>query len=378
MKKTKLLLIDDERPLLNNLKQILEFEDFDVVTAGNGKEGLTQYEKERPDMVICDIMMPEMDGYGFIKNLRIKGFTDTPFIFLTAKSDYDDLRTGMSFGADDYLVKPVKSAQLLEAINIRLQRKREITKKVEVQLTQIENGFRLITDQEFFASIYDIIGYLQLLKTKHSQLDNESVQEYLGFMERSTNRLLSLLRKIKNWHEQERVLILNNNYNEIPVVHIKELLTNAAKGTAKLYQRERDLLCDIAEDACLKVNKGLVETLFNELLENAFKFSQKGNPIAINTSIKEGNYIILIADCGKTTNAETLIGFKPLHNNDRLPDNDPGVGLGLAIANLAIKSLNGKISFEDNSPCGILVKVSIPIILDDTPAIEKDEAEFVS
>lgn len=376
MKKTKLLLIDDEKPLLNNLKQILEFENFDVVTAGNGIEGLTQYEKERPDLVICDIMMPEMDGYGFIKNLRLKGFTDTPFIFLTAKSDYDDLRAGMSFGADDYLVKPVKSSQLLEAINIRLQRKREINKKVEVQLTQIENGFRLVTDQEFFASIYDIIGYLQLLKTKHTQLDDESVQEYLSFMERSTNRLLSLLRKIKNWHEQEQVLLQNNNM-EKPVVQIQELLTCIAKGTAKLYHRERDLLCDIAEDASLRVNKGLLETLFSELLDNAFKFSQKGNPITVSTTIKNGNYTILIADCGKTTNAETLIGFKPMYKSTRLPNNDPGAGLGLAIANLAIKSLNGKIIFEDNSPCGILITVSIPIPMDEIPTVNEVGYELV-
>ena len=112
MNKTKLLLIDDEKPLLQNLKQILEFQNFEVITAGNGLEGFEQYEKEKPDLVICDIMMPDMDGYGFIKKLRLKGYTDTPFIFLTAKSEYDDLRTGMNIGADDYLLKPIKSSQL--------------------------------------------------------------------------------------------------------------------------------------------------------------------------------------------------------------------------------------------------------------------------
>lgn len=136
MKRTKLLLIDDEKSLLQNLKQILEFENFDVIIAGNGIEGLYQYEKENPDLIICDVMMPDMDGYAFIKTLRTKGYTDTPFIFLTAKSDYDDLRNGMNFGADDYLVKPVKSSQLLESINMRLQRKREITRNLEVKLAQ--------------------------------------------------------------------------------------------------------------------------------------------------------------------------------------------------------------------------------------------------
>lgn len=372
MKKTKLLLIDDEKPLLQNLKQILEFEDFEVVTAGNGIEGLSQYEKESPDLVICDIMMPEMDGYGFIKNLRTKGHTSTPFIFLTAKSDYDDLREGMNFGADDYLVKPVKSSQLLEAINTRLQRKREINKKLEVQLSQIENGFRLITDKEFFATVYDIIGYLHLLKSKHHLLDEESLQEYFGYMERSSNRLLSLLRKVKNWHEQEKNLLLNSE-NKSDGKPVKDVLEKIAVNTAKNYNREKDLLCDIDEEVSLHVNEGFIETLFTELLDNAFKFSQRGNPVSVGTNIKDSMYSIVIADCGKSNYSDSLINFKPFSKSGRLPDNDPGLGLGLAIVDLLVKSINGELKFSKNSPCGIIVTVSIPIPFDEEPTL-KDSA----
>ena len=198
MNKTKLLLIDDEKPLLQNLKQILEFQNFEVITAGNGLEGFEQYEKEKPDLVICDIMMPDMDGYGFIKKLRLKGYTDTPFIFLTAKSEYDDLRTGMNIGADDYLLKPIKSSQLLDAINTRLMRKKEINKKVALQLNNISHGFQLVTDKEFFAAINDIIGYLQLLKQKNNQKDERLMEEYIHYIERSTSRLLNLLNKINS------------------------------------------------------------------------------------------------------------------------------------------------------------------------------------
>ena len=369
MKKTKLLLIDDEKPLLQNLKQILEFEDFEVVTAGNGIEGLSQYEKESPDLVICDIMMPEMDGYGFIKNLRIKGYTSTPFIFLTAKSDYDDLREGMSFGADDYLVKPVKSSQLLEAINIRLQRKREINKKLEAQLSQIENGFRLITDQEFFTSVYDIIGYLHLLKSKHHQLDEESLQEYFGYMERSSNRLLSLLRKVKNWHEQERNFIKNSN-NKSVATAIRNVLEKTALDIAKNHGREKDILCNINEDASLYVNAGFLETLFSELIDNAFKFSQKGNPVVINTVIQNGNYSVSIADNGKTNKTDALTNYKPFQKNPGSNENNTGLGLGLAIVELLVKSIGGKLIFADNSPSGIIVTVEIPIPIDEEPSLK--------
>ncbi len=369
MKKTKLLLIDDERPLLQNLKQILEFEDFEVVTAGNGIEGLSQYEKESPDLVICDIMMPEMDGYGFIKNLRIKGYTSTPFIFLTAKSDYDDLREGMNFGADDYLVKPVKSSQLLEAINVRLQRKREVNQKLETQLSQIENGFKLITDQEFFASVYDIIGYLHLLKSKHHQLDEESLQEYFGYMERSSNRLLNLLRKVKNWHEQEK-LLSENTQNRTVATAISDVLEKIAKDISKNYSREDDLLCNAIEDASLYVNAEFLETLFSELIDNAFKFSQKASPVIVSTAIKDANYVVTISDCSKTTKSESLINYKAFQKTGKRSDNDTGLGLGLAIVELLVKSINGKLSFANNSPNGVIVTVEIPIPIDEEPSLK--------
>jgi DNA-binding response OmpR family regulator len=368
MKKTKLLLIDDEKPLLQNLKQILEFENFEVVTAGNGYEGLSQYEKESPDLVICDIMMPEMDGYGFINAMRSKGYTGTPFIFLTAKSDYDDLRVGMNFGADDYLVKPVKSSQLIDAINTRLQRKREVNKKIETQLQQIENGFRLITDQEFFIAVYDIIGYLHLLKSKHTQLDEDSLQEYFGYMEKSSNRLLNLLRKVKNWHEYEKELI-ENDHKLMTAIDIKESLEKAAIEIANNYNRFSDLLCDEIDEASLYLNKGYVETFVSEIIDNAFKFSQKGNAVIISTKIKDGDYIISIKDNGHNTLTDALVNFKPFEKNSKLTNN-PGAGLGLVIADLLIKSIGGNLTFKVNTPSGVEALISFPIPIDEEPSIK--------
>lgn len=360
MKKTKLLLVDDERPLLQNLKRILEFEDFDVVTAGNGVEGLAQYEKESPDLVICDIMMPDMDGYHFIESLRAKGFTEAPFIFLTAKSEYDDLRMGMSFGADDYLVKPVKSTQLIDAINTRLLRKRQITQKSEMQLAQVEEGFKLIADQEFFATVYDIIGYLHLLKTKNSEGDIASREEYMNYMEKSVSRLLNLMGKVRNWKNHQKALI--DAAEENPSSALKESFLKLANETAVRYDRTLDLLCTIDEDANLPFTKEILETLLSELLDNAFKFSEKGNPVVVNGKRSENKFIITVADCGKTTNADSLIAYKPFYHDKKLPAHDPGFGLGLAIVELIVKSAKGSISFANNSPCGILVTVEVPIV----------------
>ncbi len=362
MKKTKLLLIDDERPLLFNLKRILEFEEYEVITAFNGIEGLQQYESELPDLIICDIMMPDMDGYHFIESLRSKGYTNTPFIFLTAKSEYDDLRTGMSFGADDYLVKPVKSAQLIDAINTRLMRKKEINLPLEQKLQRLENGFTLITNQEFFATINDIISYLQLLKNKSNKtIDDIATQEYMNYIEKSINRLLQLLNKVKYWRDQEENIPLKSTTTEY--VHTKELVEKACKIISEKYNRESDLISDIQGNVRIRLTKDIFETLLIELIDNAFKFSEKGNPIIINTAVEEAAYIITIADCGKNSDAESLIAFKPFSLDAKPIKHHPGIGLGLAIAHIIIKNAKGTIEITDNKPCGILVKISLPIVI---------------
>ncbi|MFL9483282.1 response regulator [Chitinophagaceae bacterium LWZ2-11] len=361
MAKIKLLLVDDEKPLLNNFRQILELENFDVAVAGNGKEGIEQFYMHKPDMIICDIMMPDMDGYAFITKIRENGHTDVPFVFLTAKSDYDDIRTGMNLGADDYLVKPVKGSQLIETIHTRLQRKREINKHLEKELLRLENSFKLLSDQEFFAYIYDLISYLNVLKSKYALMEPTSVEEYIGYMEKSTGRLLELLKKVKYWRDNKNGLLTPDKYNSSSskMQHILLEITNNA---AKKYNREKDLICDVKEDALLALNEELLHLLLSELLDNAFKFSDKGNPVVVGATVSAGNCVIMVADCGKTTNAESIMLAKPFDRKNTRPGNDPGLGLGLAIAELITQSVGGEMSFKNNSPCGILVTLKIPTL----------------
>jgi DNA-binding NarL/FixJ family response regulator len=119
----KILVIEDESEMRRNLTTILRLEKFHPLPAENGRVGLELAKKERPDLILCDVMMPELDGYGVIAALRADAETVTiPFIFLTAKGEKPDRRAGMNLGADDYLTKPVAKADLLAAIHSRLQR----------------------------------------------------------------------------------------------------------------------------------------------------------------------------------------------------------------------------------------------------------------
>jgi DNA-binding NarL/FixJ family response regulator len=119
----RILVIEDQAPMRRNLALLLELEGYTVLAAANGRAGVETARREKPDLVICDVMMPELDGHGVVQALRSEAATATlPFIFLTAKGEKDDIRSGMNFGADDYLTKPVIREDLLAAVQTRLAR----------------------------------------------------------------------------------------------------------------------------------------------------------------------------------------------------------------------------------------------------------------
>jgi CRP-like cAMP-binding protein len=120
----QVLIIEDNTDIRENIVEILELADFNVLQANNGKAGLDLANKHKPDIILCDIMMPDLDGYGVLYMLNKNPETATiPFIFLTAKAERIDLRKGMEMGADDYLTKPFDDIELLNAIEIRLKKK---------------------------------------------------------------------------------------------------------------------------------------------------------------------------------------------------------------------------------------------------------------
>lgn len=121
--KIKVLYVEDELALANNMKRILEYDGFEVVHAENGADALTKLKDFRPDLVVCDIMMPEMDGYAFYDAFQLIGDKSVPFIFLTAVANPVDVRKAMNLGADDYLTKPVSRKDLVSTIKARLEKK---------------------------------------------------------------------------------------------------------------------------------------------------------------------------------------------------------------------------------------------------------------
>jgi len=149
--KKKILIIEDDAIVRENTAEILQLANYEVITAYDGKMGIERAIFFKPDLIICDILMPELDGYGVLQIIaRNKKLQKTPFIFMTAKTSHDDVRKGMDLGASDYITKPFEESELLSAVASRLKRKEifenmedkddsRIIKKINIE--DIEKGF---------------------------------------------------------------------------------------------------------------------------------------------------------------------------------------------------------------------------------------------
>jgi DNA-binding NarL/FixJ family response regulator len=126
----KILVIEDEPEMRRNITSLLRYCHYEPVAAENGRVAVEMARREKPDLILCDVMMPELDGYGVLHELQSDpSLARIPFIFLTAKGEKDDLRSGMNLGADDYLTKPVVNADLVRAIESRLRRSEQQMKR---------------------------------------------------------------------------------------------------------------------------------------------------------------------------------------------------------------------------------------------------------
>ena len=154
----KIVLIDDDIAVLDTTVDILKLAGYKVFTASNGKEGINQVKINKPDVILCDINMPYLDGYDVFRILnRIPDTASIPFIFLSANNKNDDIRKGMNLGADDYLTKPFKEIDLLDSIEIRIDRN-----------NKLKNGFEKNIDgfNDFIKVANQIVPLENLVKTK--------------------------------------------------------------------------------------------------------------------------------------------------------------------------------------------------------------------
>ncbi len=157
----KILVIEDELEIRSNLLELLELEGYDVISADNGMTGLLGAIEHAPDLIICDVMMPELDGHDVLRALRQESKTvGIPFIFLTALANKEDIRKGMVLGADDYLTKPFTRSEVLTAVESRLQKQAASQSQISIFQQEIQQ-FHVGLNNEQTALLRDMRQHLK-------------------------------------------------------------------------------------------------------------------------------------------------------------------------------------------------------------------------
>ncbi|MFH1196454.1 MAG: response regulator [bacterium] len=177
--KEKILIVEDEEDILDNIRILLESEKYQVFTAKDGIAGLELARLHQPDLIICDIMMPGIDGYGVLTELsKDKKLCCTPFVFLTAKVERKDLRKGMELGADDYIFKPFTYDEILIAIKTRLSKHNKIIASVSFSKNESldENDSRVNSDGSVFIKYHDKTLPVKVKRIKYVLAENQYSQ----------------------------------------------------------------------------------------------------------------------------------------------------------------------------------------------------------
>jgi two-component system sensor histidine kinase/response regulator len=360
----KILVIEDEESIRENILDLLEAENFEGIGAINGKVGIKLASEQIPDLILCDMMMPEVDGHGVLKALRSEPLTATiPFIFLTAKADKSDIRTGMELGADDYITKPCTPQELLKAIAIRLEKQKTISRQSQKTLDELRTNISMSLPHELRTPLNAIMGFSELILSEYHVLKESDILEMIGQIQTSGHRLYRLIQNFLLYAELEIAatnpeLLKEMRNSEFSCV--KSLLSQKARQQAKHANRTDDLQLNL-QDSSVAIDSVRLAKIVEELLDNAFKFSLEGTPVVLSTLVENQTFILSVKDQGRGMTADQIAQLEAYRQFDRKIYQQAGLGLGLAIVQRLAELHGGKFKIESLPQQETIVCVSLPV-----------------
>jgi CheY-like chemotaxis protein len=363
----KILVIDDAEFILESTATLLEFEGYNVMTANDGIEGVEKAEKSLPDLILCDISMPNMDGYGVVQKVRtIPELKTIPFIFLTAFTEKANMRQGMELGADDFLVKPYTRDELLAAIDSQWKKHSIIEETVQKKVDAVGKNVTYALPHEFRTVLNQIMGSARFLSTNPEDLEADEIRELAGDIKDSAKRLIKITENFLAYVKIESLLTnpiqrqaLKNHSTEEPCAHFYDIITNAA------YEDERtgDLqFGETVDSVKVNISTESYHKLVDELSSNALKFSDKNTPIKINIKESEDKKLLVhvIEDFGRGMTKEQINDIGALVQFERTIYEQQGVGLGLVIAKKLVELYDGEFDIKSTLGKGTKISFGLP------------------
>lgn len=349
----KILVIEDDPLLAENICQLLDAEGFLVEYAQNGKIGVEKAQTTNPDLIISDIMMPEMDGFEVLTELMSnKNTASIPLIFLTAKTDLDNLRKGMSLGAEDYLFKPFKIDDLLNAINVRLRKKELSEHKLDEAKHQIFSKMH----HDLRTPMVPILGLSDLIADEE---DINEIKNMVKVIKQSGRKLFDRIEKFLIYNDLTLKCGQNGkNVSGESLISNQfiERIKNSINGNIDITR-----VVSNVEPAELPISEWCLQVLLKEIIENALKYSPEEKQVIVEGKIFEDSYSITVKDFGRGMTQEEINSISVFNKFTKNKISDSGMGLGLAICQKIAKA--NKIDFiinsipEQSTTCEIKMKL---------------------
>ena len=359
--KKKILLIDDVEENIIVLKERLENEGYEIISATDGIAGIALADKEIPELIICDIMMPSMNGFEVMDIIHNSARTNAiPFIFLTAKTDPKDFREGMQLGADDYITKPFDSKELIKAVETRLARK-EI---FEARTEEIKQSISYALPHELRTPLAAIMGFTRLLIEDYNQIERRKILELAEDIQKSAKRLNNLIQKVLFSSKLDFLINDPAHLREIKthkIGNLKKIITETSIKTAKNYGREDDLEFEV-ENSTIYFSESYLKSVITELIDNAMKYSSKNTKVKVTGVENESEYSLYIIDNGRGMSDKQIEKLGEFIQFERKSYEQSGTGLGISIVRRLVKLYDGEFNIESIQGKQTMVRLTFIIM----------------
>lgn len=363
----KILIVDDVMSNVLLLKELLTNEKFAIATASNGRQALEQVEKENPDLVLLDVMMPDMSGFEVAQHLKSNPNTaDIPIIFLTALNSTADIVKGFQVGANDFISKPFNKEELI----IRVTHQISLVAAKRLILSKTEELQRTIAGRDKLYSViaHDLrspMGSIKmvlnmLILNLPSEKIGAEMYELLTMANQTTEDVFSLLDNLLKWTKSQ-IGKLNVVYQDVDLVEVTDGVIEIFSMVASLKKiRIHEMK---PEKMMVNADIDMLKTVVRNLLSNAIKFSKENSEVLVKMEEVDGMAVVSVQDygCGISEEGQKKLLHTDTHFSTFGTNNEEGSGLGLLLCKDFVVKNGGKLWFTSKEGEGSIFSFSIPV-----------------
>lgn len=363
----KILIVDDVMSNVLLLKVLLTNEKFAIATASNGRQALEQVEKENPDLVLLDVMMPDMSGFEVAQHLKSNPNTaDIPIIFLTALNSTADIVKGFQVGANDFISKPFNKEELI----IRVTHQISLVAAKRLILSKTEELQRTIAGRDKLYSViaHDLrspMGSIKmvlnmLILNLPSEKIGAEMYELLTMANQTTEDVFSLLDNLRKWTKSQ-IGKLNVVYQDVDLVEVTDGVIEIFSMVASLKKiRIHEMK---PEKMMVNADIDMLKTVVRNLLSNAIKFSKENSEVLVKMEEVDGMAVVSVQDygCGISEEGQKKLLHTDTHFSTFGTNNEEGSGLGLLLCKDFVVKNGGKLWFTSKEGEGSIFSFSIPV-----------------